>query len=70
MHKTTGEVLDPSLICGFCIQNSDFGSELQVSMGPTLPLVICPYETARLAPELLISMGPRPHLSFCASKTT
>ena len=27
-------------------------------------------KTACLAPELLVSMAPRPHLSFCACKTT
>ena len=27
------------------------------------------FKTAPLAPELQVSMGPRPHLSFCACKT-
>ena len=28
------------------------------------------FKAATLAPELQVSMGPRPHLWFCAFKTT
>ena len=36
--------------------------ELQVSMGTTPHLSFCACKTARLAPELLVSIGPCPHL--------
>ena len=35
----------------------------------TSPVVLCT-KTEWFEPEILISMGPRPHLSFCACKTT
>ena len=54
----------------FACKTATFGSELQVSMGPRLRLVICACETEGLAPEPLISMSPRTHLSFCACKAT
>ena len=55
---------------GFASKTATFGSELQGSMCPRHCPLICSCEIAQIAPELLISMGSRPHLSFCASKTT
>ena len=48
----------------FCIQNSDFSPRIASYYGSQ------PSKAAWLAPELLVSMGLRPHLSFCACKTT
>ena len=49
----------------FCLQKSVISTSLHGSQ--TSPVVLC-LKTAWLAPELLFSMGPRPHLSFCAFK--
>ena len=55
-----------ALISGFCMQNNNFGPELQVPMGPRSHLSFCAWKTVRFAPELQISVDPRPHLSlFC-----
>ena len=40
-----------SLICGFAIKTATFGSELHVSTGPRLRLLICEWKTACLDPE-------------------
>ena len=37
-------------------------------MGPRLPLSFCACKTAWLAPEILVSMGPSPHLRFLHAK--
>ena len=39
--------------------------ELQVSVGPEVSACT----TATFGPESQVSMGPRPHLLFCADKT-
>ena len=59
----------PALICGFCMQNSDLWTSIQVSMGTRPHLSFCAYKTGWLAPELLVSMGSSPHRWFCAFKT-
>ena len=38
-------------------------------MGPSPHPWICPWKTACLGTELLVSMGPRPRLWICAGKT-
>ena len=40
------------------------GEELQVSMGPRHDLSFCECKTAWLASEVLVSMGPSPHVWF------
>ena len=51
----------------FCIHNSDF-STIIASLNRSQPSsVVRAFTTAA---ELIVSMGPRPHLSFCACKTT
>ena len=53
----------------FCSQSSASCIRITSVYGShTSPVVLC-IKTAWLAPELLVSMGPRPHLSFCACKT-
>ena len=54
----------------FPCKTAAFGSELQVSMGPSAHLWFCAFTTAILWPELIVSMCPRPHLLFCACKTS
>ena len=54
----------------FCIQNSDFSNQNCKSLCvPSPNLWFCAFTTATLWPELIVSMGPRLHLSFCACKT-
>ena len=45
-----------------------FGPEQQVSMDPRHPLSFCACKTAWLAQEVLVSIGPRPHLWFLHAK--
>ena len=58
----------PSFVA-FACKTATFGSELQVSMGPRLHLLICECKTASLDPELCLSIGPSLHLWFCSFKT-
>ena len=53
----------------FACKTTTFGSELQVSMGPRLRLLICECKKACLGPELRLSVGPSLHLWFCSFKT-
>ena len=56
-----------ALICVFFfIQNSDFSTRITSLCGPKTPPVVFECKTATFGPELQVSMGPRPHLSFCA----
>ena len=58
----------PDLICGFCLQNIDFWTSIQVSMGTRHNLTFYACKTAWLAPELPVSMCPIPHLWFLHAK--
>ena len=51
-----------------CIQNSDFSIRNTNLYGSQPSFVAFACKTATLWPELIVSMGPRPHLSFCACK--
>ena len=53
----------------FACNTATFDSELQVSMGPRLRLLICECKKACLDPEWRFSLGPSLHLWFCAFKT-
>ena len=53
----------------FACKTASFGTELQVSTGPSHHLWFCPFKTAPLASEILVSMGPSPHLWFWAFTT-
>ena len=53
----------------FACNTATFDSELQVSMGPRLFLLICECKKACLDPERRLSVGPSLHLWFCAFKT-
>ena len=53
----------------FACKTPTFGSELLVSMGPRLRLLICECKTACLDPEWHLSIGPSLQLGFCALKT-
>ena len=55
----------------FCIQNSVFSTRIGSVYGSQPTSVdFFAFTTASLWPELIVSMGPRPHLSLCACKTT
>ena len=59
----------PALIWCFCIENSVFWiRNTSVYRSQPSYVVLC-MQKAWLAPELLVSMSPRPHLSFCECKT-
>ena len=57
------------LTLGFCIQNRAFSTRIASLNGSQLSSVVFPDKTATFGSELQVSMGPRPHLSFCACKT-
>ena len=59
----------PALICGFCMQNSDFWIRITSLYGSQPSSVVFACKTATLASESLVSMGPRPHLWFFEFKT-
>ena len=59
----------PALICGFCMQNSDFWIRITSLYESQPSSVAFECKTATLGPELQVSMGPRPHLCFFAFKT-
>ena len=46
----------------FACKTAPFGTELQVSIGPILRLLICEGNTARLDLERRFSISPSPHL--------
>ena len=57
------------LICSFCMQKSDFRAWItSLYRFQTSPMFFC-IQTATLAPELQVSMGPSLHLWFCAFTT-
>ena len=58
----------PALICGFCIQNSDFWIRITSLYGSQPSSVVFAFKTATLASEILLSMGPSPHLWFLHAK--
>ena len=63
-------LLSPDLTYGFLhAKTATFGSELQVSMGPWLRLLICECKTACLDPEWHLSIGLSLHLWISAFKT-
>ena len=45
----------------FACKTAAFGSELQVSIGPSPHLWFCAFTTATLESELLVSMSPSPN---------
>ena len=49
-------------------KTAPFGPELQVSMVPRPRLWFCSCKKARLASELLVTMGSNPHLCFLHAK--
>ena len=51
------------------MQNSDFSTRIACLYGSQPSSVVFACKTATLAPELQVSMGPRPHLRFLAFKT-
>ena len=61
-------VTQPSSVVYAC-KTTHFGSEFQVSMGPSPHLWFCACKTATLGPDLQVCMGPRPHLWFWAHIT-
>ena len=52
----------------FGCNRATFGQEKQVSMSPRHNLSLCACKIAWLAPELLLSMCPNPHLWFLDAK--
>ena len=59
----------PNLICGFCMQNSDFWSRITSIYVSQLSSVVFAYTTAHSGPEFQVCTGPRLHLWFWAHIT-
>ena len=59
----------PAIICGFVYKNSDFSIRNTSLYGSQTSFVAFTSKTATLGPELIVSMGPNPHLWFCAFTT-
>ena len=59
--------IDPT--CGFCMQNSDFWTRITSLYGSQTSLVIfCLQNIEPVVSELLVSMGPSPHVWFLDAK--
>ena len=59
----------PAIICGFVYKNSDFCIRNTSLYGSQPSFVALTRKTATLGPELIVSIGPSPHLWFCAFTT-
>ena len=59
----------PAIICGFVHKNSAFNIRITSLYGSQTSFVAFTCKTATLGPELIVSMGPNPHLWFCAFTT-
>ena len=78
LHQTDQSIWVPALICVFfCMQNSDFWTSFTSLYGsqtssaakePRPHLSLCACKTAWLASELLVSVGPSPHLWLLDTK--
>ena len=53
----------------FWFQKSDYSIRITSLFWSPLSSVVFAFTTATVWPELIVSVGPRPHLSFCACKT-
>ena len=62
-------LLVPALICGFCMQNSDFSIRIASLYGSQTSSEVFAFKTATLAAELQVSMVPSHHLWFCAKNS-
>ena len=67
-HKNCMSLLVPTLIWGFCMQNSDFWARISSLYGSQPSSVGFACKTATFGPELQVSMGSRPHLWFLHAK--
>ena len=52
----------------FGIQNSDFSTRIASLYRSQPSFAVFAFKTATLLPQLLVSMGPRPHLGFLHAK--
>ena len=69
LHQNDKSILVPALICGFVHSKQRPLDQIACVIGSqTSPVIFC-MQTACLASNLLVSMGPRPYLCFCACKT-
>ena len=59
----------PALLCGFCIQNSDFRIRITSLYGSQPSSVVFAFKTATFGSELQVSLSPRPHLWLFSFKT-
>ena len=61
--------MGPSPLLWFFIQNSDIRARITTLYGSNTSSMVFEFKTAPFGSELLVSMGPIPHLSFCACET-
>ena len=79
MHKTSGEGWNPNsldilvlstLLCVIlCLQNGVISIRITSLYGSQRSSVVFISKTAHYGQEILVSLGPRPYLSFCSCKT-
>ena len=59
----------PALICGFCMRNSDFMTRITtLHWAQASPVISCSQNIV-IRTRILVSIGPSPHMWFCAYKT-
>ena len=68
-HQNYLSLWVPNLICGFCMQNSDFWSRITTIYVSQLTSGVFAYTTALFGPEFQVCTGPRLHLWFWAQIT-
>ena len=61
--------MGPSPLPWFFIQNSDIRTKITTLYGSKTSSMVFEFKTVPFGSELLVSMGPIPHLSFCACET-
>ena len=59
----------PDLTCRFVNAKQRVSTRITSLYGSQIPPVVFACKTTSFGPELQVSMGPSPHLSFCACKT-
>ena len=59
----------PAIICGFVHKNSAFNIRIASLYGSQLSSEVFACKTATFGSDLQVSMGPNPHLWFCAFTT-
>ena len=68
LNQNYKSLLDPALICVFCMQNNNFRTWITSLYGSQTSPMVFSFKTATLAPESLVSIVPTPHLLLLYEK--